>query len=263
MLAFVQPARPPRVAASPFDRPILPLLAAASSGRPLVSAMQDLMRGHGFDHFMYERLPATRSARAARCWCWATHSRAWLDLYDRRSYVEVDPRVVHTFDQATPFVWDSATLRGRTHLSRFLDDAARFGIRSGVSLSFRDAGRARIVVTLNSAVSPVGRERQTRIANGIGEYMLLATRFHDVFMAPAVARETDPDSLRDELSPRERQCLQMAAAGLTSAAIGRELNVTARTVQFHCNNVYLKLGVANRQQAIARGVAAGIIAAAP
>ncbi len=262
MLAFVELARPARVRTSPFDRPILPLLAAASLGRPLVPAMQSVMRRHGFDHFMYVHL-SDSCTRDARCCCWATHSRAWLDLYDRRAYVEIDPRVVNTFDCATPFVWDSAALRGRAHLSRFLDVAASFGIRSSVSLSFRDASRARIVVTLNSAVSPVDRERQARIANGIGEYMLLATRFHDVFMAPAVAQQIEPDTALEGLSACERQCLQMAAAGLTSAAIGRELNVTARTVQFHCNNIYLKLGVVSRHQAIARGIATGIIAMAP
>jgi len=263
MLAFVTPARPARVRASPFDRPILPLLTAASSGRPLVPAMQSLMRHHGFDHFMYERLPDARPRHDARRQCWATHSRAWLDLYDRRAYVDVDPRVVHTLDRATPFVWDSAALRGRAHLSRFLDDAASFGIRSGVSLSFRDAGRARIVVTLNSGVSPVDRERQEGIARNMGEFMLLATRFHDVFMAPVFPAGSALGSEADELSARERQCLQLAAGGLTSAAIGRGLNVTARTVQFHFNNVYAKLGVINRQQAIARGIATGIIAALP
>jgi len=263
MLAFVKPARPACVRASPIDRPILPLLAAASSGRPLVPAMQSVMRRHGFDHFMYERLPDRRPQRDVRCWCWATHSRAWLDLYDRRAYAEVDPRVVHTFDHATPLMWDSATLRGRAHLSRFLDDAASFGIRSGVSISFRDAERARIIVSLNSAVSPVDRERHAGIANRIGDFMLLATRFHDVFMAPAVGADEEPAAGTDELSARERRCLQLAAEGLTSAEIGRTLAVTARTAQFHLANIYAKLGVVNRQQAIARGIAAGLIAAPP
>lgn len=61
MLAFVEPAHPARVRASPFDRSILPLLAAASSGRPLIPTMQSMMRRPGFT-----RLNVFTKRRSAR-----------------------------------------------------------------------------------------------------------------------------------------------------------------------------------------------------
>jgi DNA-binding CsgD family transcriptional regulator len=61
------------------------------------------------------------------------------------------------------------------------------------------------------------------------------------------------------LSPRELECLHMAAHGLTSLDIGDKLGVAGRTVHFHFHNVIAKLGVLNRQEAIARAITCGLI----
>ena len=61
------------------------------------------------------------------------------------------------------------------------------------------------------------------------------------------------------LSPRERQCLHLAARGMVSPDIGHKLNITERTVNFHFSNIISKLGVLNRHEAIAMGVAHGLI----
>ena len=52
------------------------------------------------------------------------------------------------------------------------------------------------------------------------------------------------------LSNRERQCLTLAARGMTSADIGLKLDISARTVSFHLSNVIQKLGALNRYEAI-------------
>ena len=53
------------------------------------------------------------------------------------------------------------------------------------------------------------------------------------------------------LSPRESQCLSWAARGHSSRDIGRQLGITARTVDFHTHNAVRKLGAANRRHAVA------------
>jgi len=92
--------------------------------------------------------------------------------------------------------------------------------------------------------------------------MLLATTFHDLFMAhvaPSKLMGAGSHASQRPLSQRERQCLQMAARGLTSADIGTKLGITARTANFHFSNVISKLGVLNRHEAIARAVSTGMI----
>jgi len=61
------------------------------------------------------------------------------------------------------------------------------------------------------------------------------------------------------MSARERQCLQMAAHGMTSAEIGFKLGISERTVTFHFANIVSKLGVLNRHEAIAKGIAQGVV----
>ena len=57
----------------------------------------------------------------------------------------------------------------------------------------------------------------------------------------------------------ELQCLALAANGMTSSDIGIKLGITERTANFHFRNIIGKLGVLNRQEAIAVGIARGIV----
>jgi DNA-binding CsgD family transcriptional regulator len=259
MLAHIEPGRPAARSPSRPDDPLHPLLAAASAGDPLESAMRDVVNQFGFASFMYGRLAEPRPQRSSSPLLWTTDSREWLALYDRNAYIEVDPRLTDTCDRATPLVWDAATLRAQGRLRRFLVDAALYGIRSGVSVSFRAADHSRVVVALNSPLSPVDPVRDAEIACHLGDIMLLATRFHDVFMVPAVRRPLATGALGLPLSVRERECLQLAAHGFSSVEIGIKLSVAPRTVDFHIGNIVAKFGVLKRNEAIARGIAAGLI----
>ena len=75
-----------------------------------------------------------------------------------------------------------------------------------------------------------------------------------VFYAPlSPPRAPEPTGARDAdpmLTERERSILAAVAAGLTTAAISREMWVSEHTVKFHLTNIYRKLGVANRAGAI-------------
>lgn len=61
-----------------------------------------------------------------------------------------------------------------------------------------------------------------------------------------------------ELTEREREVLDLVARGLTNAAIARELVVSDKTVRNHVSNVFAKLHVAGRAEAVARARDAGL-----
>ena len=65
----------------------------------------------------------------------------------------------------------------------------------------------------------------------------------------------------DELTHRERQCLGMAANGLTSGDIGGKLGIAERTVNFHMGNVLRKMAALNRTEVIAKALARGVLQA--
>lgn len=61
------------------------------------------------------------------------------------------------------------------------------------------------------------------------------------------------------LSAREIQILRLASEGLTNGDIGRELEITERTVKFHLNAVFQKLGTRDRTAAVAVAMRRGIL----
>ena len=61
-----------------------------------------------------------------------------------------------------------------------------------------------------------------------------------------------------ELTEREREVLDLVARGLTNAEIARRLVVSDKTVRNHVSNVFAKLHVAGRAEAVARARDAGL-----
>lgn len=64
----------------------------------------------------------------------------------------------------------------------------------------------------------------------------------------------------EPLSAREREILQTIAAGFSNKAIAQTLGISIGTVKWHIANLYSKLGVHSRTQAVASGHALGVVA---
>jgi DNA-binding NarL/FixJ family response regulator len=82
------------------------------------------------------------------------------------------------------------------------------------------------------------------VARRVMGYFAAATRDHH----PALAG----------LTPREREVLELVAQGRGNAEIARALAVSAKTVRNHVSNIFTKLQVADRTEAILRARQAGL-----
>jgi DNA-binding NarL/FixJ family response regulator len=63
----------------------------------------------------------------------------------------------------------------------------------------------------------------------------------------------------EALTARELEILRLAAQGLTNKAIGQEIGISDRTVQGHLANIYGKLGVSSRTEAVTEALKRGWI----
>jgi LuxR family maltose regulon positive regulatory protein len=70
---------------------------------------------------------------------------------------------------------------------------------------------------------------------------------------------SQPVGLVEPLSHRELEVLERIAEGLSNREVAEVLFITVGTVKWHTNNIYGKLGVSNRTQAIVRAQELGII----
>jgi DNA-binding NarL/FixJ family response regulator len=72
------------------------------------------------------------------------------------------------------------------------------------------------------------------------------------------ARNVSPTEAFPELTAREAEVLDLLARGTSNQEIARRLHLSAKTVRNHVSNVFLKLQVADRSQAIVRAREAGL-----
>ena len=77
--------------------------------------------------------------------------------------------------------------------------------------------------------------------------------------APQARPQSGSSSLVEELSARELEVLAFVAAGLPNQEIARKLVVMVGTVKKHVHNIFGKLQVSSRTQAVARPRELGIL----
>jgi DNA-binding NarL/FixJ family response regulator len=111
---------------------------------------------------------------------------------------------------------------------------------------------------MNEAAREAGAQGSV-IKSGSAEELLRALRAvceGEEYFDPAHPRRAPRETA---LSPRERQVLQLVAAGQTTRAIAHELGISETTVKTLLGRIYEKLGVGRRAQAVAAAHERGLL----
>lgn len=94
------------------------------------------------------------------------------------------------------------------------------------------------------------------VANGEAHFgPEIAKRLMSFFSAP---RPAAPSEVFPELTAREHEALDLIARGLSNTEISRRLFISPKTVRNHISNIFTKLRVADRAEAIVRAREAGL-----
>ncbi|KYF57311.1 hypothetical protein BE08_21515 [Sorangium cellulosum] len=142
--------------------------------------------------------------------------------------------------------------------SRVMREAADFGLSEGLSAPLHGPRGALGVLSFATGAELRSARRRTRRA--LPHVHLLAGYVHEALRRVLV---TEGARMSRPLSPRERECLLWVAEGKTSWEIGVILATSERTVNFHLQNACAKLGVSNRQHAVAKATLLGLLRSPP
>ncbi len=76
---------------------------------------------------------------------------------------------------------------------------------------------------------------------------IIAAKVARLWASRRISTEKSP---AEQLSPREMEVLELAAKGLRNKDIAHKLVISTRTVEGHFNNIFVKLGVSSRIEAV-------------
>ena len=211
--------------------------------------------------------PAVRpvSARRAR-----THvlmgdvhaARAWVR--ERGLSLDDEPRYVTEFEHITlaiVLVNDPASERELPQVSAMLDrllSAAEAGGRGSnvieilavQALTFDARGdTASAFDALRRALALAAPEGYERVFTFLGPRL---EALRDALPSGAAPPRSQQVGLVDPLSDREFDVLRLLRSDLGGPEIARELSVSLNTMRTHTKNIYMKLGVNNRREAVRR-----------
>lgn len=81
----------------------------------------------------------------------------------------------------------------------------------------------------------------------------------DTVLPATIGSSAPVDELLEPLTKREREVLQMLAAGLANKEIAARLAISDHTVKFHVASILGKLGVSTRTEAVSVGIRRGLV----
>jgi LuxR family maltose regulon positive regulatory protein len=141
------------------------------------------------------------------------------------------------------------------HDARGDEPAAFKAINCSLSLA-QNGGFIRLYVDLGSRMASLLNR-----LDGQGNHEDYIAQILGAFVSPAstIVRSPNRAKLIEPLTERENQILVLLAERLSNKEIAQKLIVSPVTVKRHTINIYQKLGVGSRREAVARAVALGIL----
>lgn len=159
-----------------------------------------------------------------------------------------DPSLAKARETFSPFTWSTA--RPEPDLTArqvaWLRVERSYGIGAGVAAPIQDYAAGPACFSLFGVDEAVAGQL---VAGWSADLAFVGAQFHA--RAQAILPATEMLNAEAALSPREIECLRLAATGLTVSAVAEEIGVTHRTVEFHLGNAGRKLGAVNKIHAIA------------
>ncbi|MGL5526256.1 MAG: LuxR family transcriptional regulator [Aeromonas veronii] len=226
----------------------------ATDEQTIVSLLRSLCQQMGFDHFRLGFIsPSSIQRPDVRIFngCPAD----WVQVYNARDFLTVDPVVRKGMAQSTPILWSNLITECCDQQDaaglEVMMLAQEAGLRDGITIPWHGPNGQ---VGLISLITRTPRTEQQWLST-IPFLSWLATHIFE-----AVARVCLSDTVpREPLSLRELEVCQWAAEGKQVSDIAKILGITPRTVTFHLERIVEKLGASSKNQAISLVLKQGLV----
>jgi LuxR family transcriptional regulator, quorum-sensing system regulator SolR len=226
-------------------------LRAAPDERQLFARIAEFAKKLGFEYCCYGiRVPLPVSNPAVAIF--DTYPAGWMKHYQESRFIEIDPTVRQGMSSSKLIVWPDAS--GASNASRLWGEAYDFGLRVGIAQSSWAAHGVYGLLTMARHADPLTSAEIDDLTLQASWLTNLSHALMSEFLVPRLAPEASV-----VLTPRESEVLCWTGEGKTACEIGQILSISERTVNFHVNNVLLKLNATNKVQAVVKAVAMGLI----
>jgi LuxR family quorum-sensing system transcriptional regulator CciR len=178
---------------------------------------------------------------------------SWTDYYFEHNYPAKDPVLLYTPEIENPFLWDwlSTAFRLDRAQRTVMQQAREAGLKDGVGVPLHGPQGNVCLVSFAAGNAHPGPAAELR------KLGVLAAQFHAAY-SEIGRTEIDRHSVA-ALSERERECLQWIANGKSSWDVGRILNISEYTVNYHVRNTFRKLDTNSRIAAVVKAIRYGLI----
>jgi DNA-binding CsgD family transcriptional regulator len=207
------------------------------------ATLRELTWSMGYEHFLFGQQQDGAGVPEPRQVVVSGYPEAWRKRYVSRNYIAVDPTVAHCLVSSMPLPWTPDLVTEES--TPMWEDAARHGLRHGLSLAVHERGGSVSMISL-ARERPVS-DAEMRLSIGMARAVLATLHFAAMNMPLPEAQR-----VRRLLTPRELDVLGLTTHGLSSAEVGEQLHISARTVHYHMQGLIKKLGCRNRAEAIGK-----------
>lgn len=181
----------------------------------------------------------------------------WVQHYSDGKLHRIDPVLQYAERHPAPFFWDAAfaahPVTGAQ--KKLLAEAATLGLAHGYTVPIDVSW---IPGSLRASCSVVPDSEAVESSSYL-TVQVLALYLYACVSGAQARRCTGSFATSTELTPRERQCLTLAAQGKDDWSIGRVLSLSQHTVHSHIERVKQRYRVSTRVQAVVQGVMTGQI----
>ncbi|WP_018902627.1 autoinducer binding domain-containing protein [Rhizobium sp. 2MFCol3.1] len=225
--------------------------AFSSGSEPaLQRAIGRVAKRNGYDSFAYLSLRAATTQNFAI----SNYAAEWQSLYFDRSYMIVDPIITMGKRLMQIFRWSVDAERKFANADQrgFWDEASDFGIRSGLTIPITTGyGQVAMLTFATSSKAPLHDIAASDIALAATAVAFLHQRFRN---------SPHPTMMRKPgLTDREAVFVRWASTGMPMHEISSITGYSFHTVRFDLDNVRVKLGVRNLQEALCVAMAMRLV----